>query len=124
MQAASQTAEISYREYTITEVISELADVVEAQLEAARSLDAAGLTAATARRQDLLFHLQVAMVELRAAPQGARASLDPEDQLNLRRISALDQRLKVVLGSVSSCLSSVLGRSNPDVYGCNGRIKG
>ena len=40
MQAASQTAEISYREYTITEVISELADVVEAQLEAARSLDA------------------------------------------------------------------------------------
>jgi hypothetical protein len=50
--------------------------------------------------------------------------LDFESQLNLRRIAALDRRLKIVVESVTTCLGSVLGRGQPSTYGLDGRIRG
>jgi len=124
MQALSQTADDFREELSIPELIAELAAVVERQLEAARSLDARRLSEETELRQDLLFHLRIATQEARAASPRERLPLDCESQLNLQRITALDRRLKVVLESVSSCLSTALGRGQTDVYGLNGRMKG
>ena len=104
-------------------IIEELAGVVERQLEAARSLDAMSLTEATALRQDLLFHLRLATQEARTANAGRRLDLDPEAQLNLRRIAALDKRLQIVLESVTDCLSTVMHRGKTDTYGLNGRMR-
>ncbi len=123
MTAVPEMVEQVHREHSPSAIIGQLADVVERQLEAARSLDADTLMRATELRQDLLFHLRLATVEARAAARGQRIHLDPEAQLNLRRISALDKRLQVVLESVNTTLGTVLNRGKTNTYGLNGRIK-
>ncbi len=124
MSALSEFVDEVYEELSPAIIIAQLAQVVERQLEAARGLDARTLTAATAERQDLLFHLRLATQEARSRGTGQRIALDPESQLNLRRISALDKRLEVVLESVTSCLGTVLNRGAVDTYRGNGRMKG
>ncbi len=123
MTAAPEMVEQVHRELDPSAIIGSLAVVVERQLEAARSLDAGTLTEATAQRQDLLFHLRLATQEARAANRGQRVMLDPEAQLNLRRIAALDKRLQVVLDSVTTTLGTVLNRGKTTTYGLDGRMK-
>lgn len=123
MTALPEMVESFHPDPTPSAIIEALAGVVERQLEAARSLDANTLTEATAQRQDLLFHLRLATQEARTANAGQRLVLDPEAQLNLRRIAALDRRLQVVLESVTDTLGAVLNRGKSETYGLNGRIK-
>ncbi len=123
MNAASDMVDEVHQEQSPSAIIGELAAVVERQLEAARSLDAQTLSDATARRQDLLFHLRLATQEAKAASPDGRVSLDPEAQLELRRIAALDRRLQIVLDSVNTTLNTVLNRGASSTYGQDGRIK-
>jgi hypothetical protein len=123
MTALPEMVDALHPEPSPSAIISELARVVEIQLEAARSLDAGGLNEATARRQDLLFHLRLATQEAKEANAGERLVLDPEAQLELRRIAALDKRLRIVLDTVTTSLGTVLNRGKTDTYGLNGRIK-
>lgn len=123
MTALPEMMDELHQDLSPSTIIGELAEVVERQLEAARSLDAGTLSEATAQRQDLLFHLRLATQEARVANQGQRVHLDPEAQLNLRRIAALDKRLQVVLDSVTTTLGAVLNRGNTTTYGLNGRMK-
>ncbi len=122
MSALSEIVDDVYEELSPAAIIAELAQVVERQLEAARSLDARSLTAATAERQDLLFHLRLAKRE--ASAKGHQLQLGLESRLELRRISALDKRLEVVLESVTSCLGTVLNRGQVNTYGGTGRMRG
>ncbi len=123
MTALPEMVDEIHHELEPSAIIGSLAEVVERQLEAARSLDAGTLSEATAQRQDLLFHLRLATQEARAASPGSRVHLDPEAQLNLRRIAALDRRLQVVLDSVNQTLGAVLNRGATTTYGLNGRMK-
>ncbi len=123
MTAVPEMVEESHLELSPSAIIGELSGVVERQLEAAKCLDARTLSEATALRQDLLFHLRLATQEARAANRGQRLDLDPEAQLELRRIAALDKRLQVVLDSVTTTLGAVLNRGQNTTYGLNGRMK-
>lgn len=123
MQALDHAFDEPYEGVSAAEIIAELAAVVERQLEAARSLNAAVLAEETARRQDLMFHLRIATQRARGA-KSDRLPLDFESQLNLRRITALDSRLKIVIESVTTCLGTVLGRGQPATYGLDGRMRG
>jgi hypothetical protein len=123
MSALPHMVDEVHHELSPSAIIGELAEVVERQLEAARTLDASTLSEATALRQDLLFHLRLATQEARAAAAGERLVLDTEAQLNLRRIQALDQRLRVVLDSVNTTLSTVLHRGEVKTYGSSGRFE-
>jgi hypothetical protein len=123
MSALPHMVDEVHHELSPSAIIGELAEVVERQLEAARTLDASTLSEATALRQDLLFHLRLATQEARAAAAGERLVLDTEAQLNLRRIQALDQRLRVVLDSVNTTLSTVLNRGEVKTYGSSGRFE-
>ena len=124
MSAMPNMVDDLHHELTPSAIICELADVVERQLDAARSLDASSLSEATAVRQDLLFHLRLATHEAREANSGQRVNLGPEAQLNLRRIRALDKRLQVVLDSVNTTLTTVLNRGEAKTYGSSGRFGG
>jgi hypothetical protein len=123
MTAMPEMVDGTHHDPSPSAIIEALAGVVERQLEAARTLDADTLSEATAQRQDLLFHLRLATQEARLANAGERLALDPEAQLNLRRISALDRRLQIVLETVTDTLGSVLNRGGSDTYGLNGRIR-
>jgi hypothetical protein len=123
MTAVPEMVEEIHHELTPSAIIGQLSAVVERQLEAARSLDAATLSEATAQRQDLLFHLRIATQEARTANAGRPVILEPEAQLELRRIAALDRRLQIVLDSVNSTLGAVLNKGASSTYGLDGRIK-
>jgi hypothetical protein len=123
MQGLNQALDEPWEGATPSEIIAELAAVVERQLEAARNLNAPLLAKETAQRQDLMFHLRVATQQSRSRGGKERLPLDCESQLNLRRIAALDTRLRLVLESVTTCLGTVLGRGQPVTYGLNGRMR-
>ncbi|MFH1466333.1 MAG: hypothetical protein ABIO70_18255 [Pseudomonadota bacterium] len=124
MHAVDQVMDDPWEGASAPAIIAELASVVERQLEAARGLDGQLLAEETARRQDLMFHLRLATQASRRPGERGRVPLDMESQLNLRRISALDKRLKIVVESVTSCLGAVLGRGQPATYGLDGRLRG
>ena len=89
--------------------------VAEVQLEAARKMDVEKLTEATARRQDLLFELEL--------ENGHVVSTEELDKIR-EKLELVDRRLMNVLKVVSNVCEVVNPPRSPTTYGSNGRIKG
>jgi hypothetical protein len=93
-------------------------EVAEAQLEAARTLDAEGLQVATASRQDLVFELErYTDAELKAG------GTDDTRDLALE-LAELDHRLSRILGSALDTFDRLLPDGKPATYTADGRIRG
>jgi SpoVK/Ycf46/Vps4 family AAA+-type ATPase len=69
---------------------------------------------ATARRQDLLFELEVEFDKL-AESESLKEKV--------KEIYELDRRLKEVLSTVSHVCEQVRPRKTPAIYGSNGRLR-
>ena len=89
--------------------------IAETQLDAAKQMDVEKLTEATARRQDLLFELEL--------ESGHVVSSDELDKLR-EKLEMVDRRLLDVLKVVSNVCEVVNPPRSPTTYGSNGRIKG
>ena len=89
--------------------------VAELQLEAAKKMDAELLSEATAKRQDLLFELEL-----------EQGHVVQTDDINILRekLEKVDKRLMDVLKIVSDVCQVVNPPKTPTTYGSNGRIKG
>lgn len=99
-------------------ILEESIEQAEAQLEAARTLDAEGLQEATARRQDLVFELErYSDVDLKAAGTDATRELAIE-------LAELDHRLSRILGAALDTFDRLLPDQQPATYSADGRIRG
>ncbi len=103
-------------ERSLASVLTDTLEAAQAQLQAARQLDAEGLAGATANRQDLQFEL-----ELLASEEATQVDDDIADVV--RQLRSTDQRLMSVLGAASSVFRSVLQPDGATTYGATGRIR-
>jgi hypothetical protein len=96
-------------------LIKDLLGTAERQVEAARGLDRDGLEAASERRQDLYFELQILLQET--------GKLESDTiRADLLKLGQLDHRLRRILSSANAVFSEVLGFNTPPTYGADGRI--
>ncbi len=102
-------------------LVVELLDTAERQLEAARTLNAENLQSSTRKRQDLLFHLELATQDPHG-PHKGRIQLSSSDLEGLRRLRAVDQRLQRVLRSASASFELAMGLGTEQTYGASGRL--
>jgi hypothetical protein len=91
--------------------------VAEEQIKCARSLDVLGLGEATARRQSLLFELELEY-------NSKNIEITPEFRELRRKLEVVDSRLMEILMTVSEACSVGVPTNSPFVYGSNGRIRG
>jgi len=103
----------------LSEILTESIHTAEVQLKAARSLDVETLRSATARRQDLLFELD--LVE--------EGDLESSDSPILRelmeQLHILDQRLSAVLRATTRVFQRILTPMGaPTTYAADGRLRG
>lgn len=96
------------------QLIAEILTAAQEQLQAAKRLDVMALGEATARRQDLLFELEVEFDKL-AESDSLRSKI--------KELQELDRRLKEVLSTVSHVCEQVRPRKAPAIYGSNGRLR-
>ena len=106
-------------EARLVELLHESRAAAESQLKAARSMNIAGLRAATAARQDAQFELEI--IDRRVV---RRASGNPEVLKLVREIRALDERLQKMLKSTSRVFRVILPQSQAETYNPRGRIRG
>lgn len=100
--------------HSAEQLVAELLTTAQEQLQAAKRLDVLALGDATARRQDLLFELEVEFDQIQH-----NTSL----QEQVRELEELDRRLKEVLATVSHVCEQVRPRKAPSIYGSNGRLR-
>jgi hypothetical protein len=106
-------------EARLVDLLLESRDAAESQLEAARSMNIAGLRAATAARQDAQFELEI--IDRRVV---RRASRNPDVLKLVREIRALDERLQRMLKTTSRVFREILPQNEPETYSSRGRIQG
>jgi len=96
-----------------------LAEVAEAQVEAARTFDPRALNTENARFQELQFELSIHLQE--PLPE------DPELRADMRaaavRLRAAQARLADLSGSVLRAVDTLTPRTRPTVYTRGGRLK-
>jgi hypothetical protein len=103
-------------ERSLNSIITESVRAAKVQLEAARCMDRAALTAATERRQDLLFELdfvdtaQINMTDLLKAELG--------------ELQILDRRLAKLLGTATKVFARLSPEREAKTYARNGKIRG
>ena len=98
-------------------IFSDMIEVSQRQLSAAKSLDGKALSMATARRQDLLFELEVARSE------GIDEISDDAVEI-ARTLRRIDERLLNILESASLTFRSLLQRGSAPTYSADGRLQG
>ena len=89
--------------------------VAEIQLAAAKKMDAERLSEATAKRQDLLFELEL---------EEGHVVESKDIDILLEKLEKVDKRLMDILKIVSDVCQVVNPPKSPTIYGANGRIKG
>jgi hypothetical protein len=100
--------------HSAEQLVAEILTTAHEQLQAAKLLDVMALGEATARRQDLLFELEV---------EHEKVNKTPSLEMQIKEINELDRRLKEVLSTVSHVCEQIRPRSAPSVYGANGRMR-
>jgi hypothetical protein len=88
----------------------------EEQIKAARTLDVSALAEATARRQDLLFELELEY-------NSHNIDVTPEFREVRRKLELVDGRLMELLTTVAEATRVSSPTTSPFVYGSNGRIR-
>ena len=106
-------------EARLVELLHESRAAAENQLKSARSMNIAGLRAATAARQDAQFELEI--MDRRVV---RRASGNPEVLKLVREIRALDERLQRMLKTTSRVFREILPQARASTYNPRGRIQG
>ena len=99
-------------------LLEESVALAEVQLEAARSLDADGLMAATKRRQDLVFEIDS------WSDEALKKAATEETQESALELAELDRRLARITGAALQTFQRLLPDQGPDVYASDGRVKG
>jgi hypothetical protein len=101
-------------------VLEESIELAEIQLEAARTLDRESLQDATAKRQDLLFELEL------FDEDALSGSLDDETRLLAIELGELDHRLGSILGAALDTFDRMApqNRTGAGTYSADGRIRG
>lgn len=101
----------------LAELLEDSLALAEAQLEAARTLDAVGLDEATVARQDVLFELNLIDPDEILADPGLRKLVEQNHEI--------DQRLTTVLEAALSVFRAV-GESvgKPSTYDATGQLRG
>lgn len=89
--------------------------IAEEQLRAAKKMDASALSEATAKRQDLLFELEL-----------EKGHVMPSDEITAlqEKLKSIDKRLMDVLEIVSDTCKVLNPPKAPTTYTQKGRIKG
>ena len=101
----------------LADILEDTIDSAEAQLEAARRLDAGALHRATVRRQDLLFELQLIQGAHPVASDGELRRLGEE-------LKELDLRLSRLLESGLAVFRQLKTETGaPPVYSSRGRMR-
>jgi hypothetical protein len=105
---------------SLATVLEESIELAELQLEAARTLDRAGLQSATDMRQDLLFEMEM------FGDEALSASLDDEARSLAVELGDLDHRLGCILGAALDAFDQVAPRNggSAGTYAADGRIRG
>jgi hypothetical protein len=101
---------------TLDEVLRDCIAIAAEQIEAARTLDIAGLDEATALRKDLLFELDVATKNT--------TSLSSEAEELAHELRELDARLERLLTAGLTTIENIRSQREVPVYTHEGRIKG
>ena len=100
--------------HSAEQLVAEILTTAQEQLQAAKKFDVIALGDATARRQDLLFELEIEFDKIQK---------NPDLQERIRELEELDRRLKEVLSTVSHVCEQVRPRKAPSIYGSNGRLR-
>ena len=100
----------------VEHLLASMIEAAEEQIEAARKLDPISLELATARRQDMLFEL-----ELERENNNINVTDLAKEQLG--KLEQLDGRLMALLETVSLAAQRAgVGKTTP-VYGSDGRVQ-
>lgn len=98
--------------------LQRLLSSVEAQLEAARTANAAALVAHTAARRELQENLDLGPIRAADAATRARAG-----EL-ARRIRVLDSRIRTCGNTVLGAIAALSPERAPETYGRRGQVRG
>ena len=106
-------------EARLVELLHESRAAAESQLKSAKSMNIAGLRAATAARQDAQFEHEI--IDRRVV---RRATKNSEVLKLVREIRALDERLQRMLKTTSRVFRQILPMDRTETYSARGRIQG
>jgi len=102
---------------SLASTLQESVEVAEAQLAAARSLDAEALRLATARRQDLVFELE------RYSDDEMKAAATEETRDLALDLAELDQRLGRILAAALDTFERLQPPQSSRTYAPDGRMR-